>query len=233
MEKENVSKVINRMGCLGVALIQMMSPVASAEPAEALRVEYQQWQIGRDGVRQQMDYAETLYREENALWIEREIPEAAEREHDQHAHGGLGHKHADVVGAPLWIRRDGQGNLDVKLVDRHEKRLIDIARPYYGNVGFDGHWAESWALADPRALESLKPASTDENGRETYQLERGDQSITLVWDPTGRYAVSITAKGRQGLSGRTIRATPLVAPDNMPWDDLGDYRDRDYSDLLD
>ncbi|MBM7332934.1 hypothetical protein LL252_04570 [Alcanivorax marinus] len=229
-----MSNVIHRLAALGVALMLAMPVTAAwAQPAEALRVEYQQWQIGRDGVRQQMDYAETLYREENALWVEREIPEAAERQHDQHAHGGLGHKHADVIGAPLWIRRDDQGGLDVKLVDRHEKRLIDIAPPYYGNVGFDGHWAESWALADPRALAAMQPASIDEQGRETYQLDRGDQRITLVWDPKGRYAVSITAQGKQGLSGRTLRATPLAAPASMPWQGLADYRDRDYSDLLD
>jgi len=74
---------------------------AQTEPASALRVEYHQWKIGKDGVKQDLSYTENLYRQENLLWLEREIPEAAQRDHDTHSHGGLAHKHADVVGAPL------------------------------------------------------------------------------------------------------------------------------------
>lgn len=204
-----------------------------AAPADALRVEYHQWKLGKDGVRQEMSYAELLYRQPDVLWIERVIPEAAEHLHDDHHHGGLGHKHADVTGAPLWIMRDTQGKLDVKLVDRHEKRLIEIAEAYYGNVGFDGHWVESWSLADPESLKNLKPTKVTADGLETYEIKRGKQHITLVWNSKGQYAQSISAKDEHGLSGRTIKAAEITAPKTQPWKQLGNYASRDYSDLLD
>ncbi|MEN0036662.1 MAG: hypothetical protein AAGC78_06325 [Cellvibrio sp.] len=204
-----------------------------AAPADALRVEYHQWKLGKDGVRQEMSYSELLYRQPDSLWIEREVPAAAQRAHDDHHHGGLGHKHADVTGAPLWIVRDTQGKLDVKLVDRHEKRLIEIAEAYYNNVGFDGHWVETWSLADPESLKKLKPTNVSENGLETYEIQRGNQQITLVWNTKGQYAQSISSKDAQGLSGRTIKASQISAPKTLPWTQLGNYLSRDYSDLLD
>ncbi|WP_323815623.1 hypothetical protein [Cellvibrio sp. NN19] len=204
-----------------------------AAPADALRVEYHQWKLGKDGVRQEMSYAELVYRQPDSLWIEREIPEAAEHLHDDHKHAGMGHKHDDVTGAPLWIARDTQGKLDVKLVDRHEKRLIDIAEAYYGNVGFDGHWTESWHLANPDTLKNLKPVNVSADGLETYEIKRGHQNITLVWNSKGQYAQSISAKDEHGLSGRTIKAAEITVPKTLPWTQLNAYLSRDYSDLLD
>ncbi|WP_039912816.1 hypothetical protein [Cellvibrio mixtus] len=223
----------------GFGLLVLLLPLfvithqVQAAPADALRVDYHQWKLGKDGIRQEMSYSELLYRKPDSLWIEREIPEAAQHSHDDHHHGGLGHKHADVTGAPLWIVRDPQGKLDVKLIDRHEQRMIEIAEAYYSNVGFDGHWVESWSLADPETLQKLKPTKISENGLETYEIQRGTQQITLVWNPEGQYAQSITAKDSQGLSGRTIRASEITAPKTLPWTQLGNYLSRDYSDLLD
>ncbi|MEQ9508208.1 MAG: hypothetical protein RLN92_04125 [Alloalcanivorax xenomutans] len=221
-----------RLSMLGVVMALAWPAAAWAEAASALRVEYHQWQVGKDGVRQELSYAEKLYRQENTLWVEREVPEAAQRDHDDHHHGGLGHKHADVVGAPLWIQRDDSGNVDVKLVDRYEQRLIDIAPPYYGNVGYDGHWVETWALVDPASLSSLEPSSVAD-GVETYQMQRGSQHITLVWNPERRYAVSIRSRDEHGLSGRTIEAREIADPEPAPWTTLKGYKNRDYSDLLD
>lgn len=219
----------------GSVLLPLMfiTNLAWAVPADALRVEYHQWQLGKDGVRQTISYSELLYRQPDALWIEREIPEAAKGSHDKHHHGGLGHKHADVTGAPLWIVRDAQGKLDVKLVDHHEKRLIEIAEAYYSNVGFDGHWIESWNLANPESLQTLTPTHVSESGIKTYDIKRGNQQITLVWDANKQYAHSISSKDLRGVSGRTIKATQITAPKTLPWTQLGDYLLRDYSDLLD
>ena len=213
-------------------LISLAAQVWAA-PADALRVEYHQWKLGKDGVRQEMSYAEFVYRQPDSLWIERDIPAAAEHLHDKHKHAGMGHKHDDVTGAPLWIARDAQGRLAVKLVDRHEKRLIDIDEAYYGNVGFDGHWQESWYLANPDTLKNLTPTTTTADGVETYELKRGNQLITLVWNSKGQYAQSISAKDEHGLSGRTINASEIAAPKILPWTQLSAYLMRDYSDLLD
>lgn len=219
-------------GALLLPLITIASQTWAA-PADALRVEYHQWKLGKDGVRQEMSYAELIYRQPDSLWIERVVPDAVQHLHDDHQHAGMGHKHDDVTGAPLWIERDTQGKLDVKLVDRDEKRLIDIAEAYYGNVGFDGHWTESWHLADPETLKNLKPTKTTADGLETYEINRGNQHITLVWNSKGQYAQSISAKDEHGLSGRTINASEIKSPKTLPWTQLNAYLPRDYSDLLD
>lgn len=210
-----------------------LTATAWAEPATALRVEYHQWQVGKDGIRQDVSYTENLYRQPKQIWIERDIPEAARSHHDGHNHAGLGHKHADVTGAPLWITSDEKGQVDVKLVDREEQRLIEIDEPYYSNVGFDGNWAETWYLLEPQSLKALTPASVAANGVETYQIQRNHQRITLVWDPEREYAVSIAAKADNGLSGRTITVKEAADPAPQPWDMVTGYRMRDYSDLLD
>lgn len=216
---------------LALSAMSVASQVFAA-PADALRVEYHQWKLGKDGVRQEISYSEVIYRQPNTLWIAREVPEAAQRLHDTHNHSSPGHKHADVSGAPLWITRDTQGKLDVKLVDHHEHRLVDIDPPYYNNVGFDGHWVETWHLANPETLKNLTP-SKQQQGLATYELKRGEQTITLVWNSEGQYAQSISAKDAHGLSGRTINAREITSPKVKPWTQLGDYLPRDYSDLLD
>lgn len=111
--------------------------------------------------------------------------------------------------------------------------MIDVAEAYYSNVGFDGHWIESWHLANPDTLKNLKPVNISADGLETYEIQRGKQQITLIWNSNGQYAQSISAQDEQGLSGRTINASEITAPKSLPWSQLSAYLPRDYSDLLD
>ncbi|MGH8447516.1 MAG: hypothetical protein ACREVL_19800 [Solimonas sp.] len=222
--------------CLAAAMIA--AAVALAAPAQAadlpdLRVEYLSWSIGADGARQQLSYSERVIRQDGQMWIEREIPEAVQRRHDTHGHASLGHKHADVAGAPLWIRRSADGRLDVQLVDRHERRLIQVGEPNYGNVGFGGHWNEAYHLLEPADLARLKAVGTATAGVQRYELKRDRQTLRVVWDSGGQYAREIVSEDSQGLGGRTIRATTIAAPQPLPWATLKDYAARDYSDLLD
>ena len=198
-----------------------------------LRVEYRRWSIGADGARQELTYTEHLIRDRDQLWIEREIPEAARVHHDGHAHGGLGHKHDDVVGAPLWVRRDAQGVLDVELIDREEQRLIRTEEPNYGNVGFVGRWDESYHLLNPADLGKLTPVGDARDGVQRYEIQRGTTTIRVSWDIAGHYAREITSEDSRGLSGRTIRASVLNTPAQLPWTLVAGYAQRDYSDLLD
>lgn len=198
-----------------------------------LRVEYRAWSIGADGARQELSYAERLVRRGDRLWIEREIPAAAQRRHEQHAHGGLGHRHADVAGAPLWIERDARGALKVKLVDRHERRLIEIGEPNYGNVGFGGRWDLAYHLLDPADLQRLTAVGSPRSGIQRYELRHGAQNLVVDWVIDGRYAREIRSEDAQGLSGRLIRARVLPPMAVLPWNTVDGYAARDYSDLLD
>ena len=66
-----------------------------------------------------------------------------------------------------------------------------------------------------------------------YELKRDRQTIHIAWDQRGEYAREIISEDSLGLGGRTIRATPIPAPQPLPWDTVKDYAKRDYSDLLD
>lgn len=224
-----------RFGHLAPALLLSLLavvPVAQAQEVPALEIEYQSWSIGKDGVRREMSYTERVYRDAGQVWVARVIPEAAESHHDGHNHSGLGHKHADLTGAPLWIRRSADGKVDVQWVDRHERRLIRIDPPYYGNVGFSGNWEETRSLLDPVDLPKLGAARTV-GKLQHYAVERGNQRLTVAWDPSGHYAREITSHSKDGLGGRVIRAKPIPMPDKPGWTSVDGYLPRDYSDILD
>jgi hypothetical protein len=215
------------------ALLVLSSASAQAAPLPDLRVQYHGWNIGRDGAKQELSYSERVYRRDGKLWIEREIPKAAQPSHEGHNHGGLGHKHDDVAGAPLWIERGSDGKLQVRLVDHHEERVIAIDLPNYGNIGFSGSWAEAYHLIDPAHLSQLKAIGPAKGGVQRYEAQKGDQIVRVEWDVAGQYAREVSSEDRRGLSGRTIKAARIAAPPSLPWASLGSYKQRDYSDLLD
>lgn len=224
---------MRKLKCLAAVLAMSLVGALQAADLPDLRVEYRAWNVGADGARQELSYAERVTRQGDRLWIEREIPVAAQRRHENHAHGGLGHRHADVAGAPLWIERSPAGALKVKLVDRHERRLIEIGEPNYGNVGFGGRWAEAFHLLDPADLQRLQAVGSVDHGAQRYELEHGTRSLVVIWDIAGQYAREIRSDDAQGLSGRVIRASIVPSPTPLPWNTLAGYAARDYSDLLD
>ncbi|MGE0797095.1 MAG: hypothetical protein AB7G13_21670 [Lautropia sp.] len=220
---------------LALGLAALAPNAAAAELNDDLRVSYTSWRLGVDGVRQESTHAERLHRRPGAIWIAREIPPAVERLHDthRHAHNGPGHSHAEVAGAPLWIRRDVGGALDVRLVDAHERRLIRIDPPHYGNVGFSGDWMEARHLVDPALLSKLQAVGEPVDGVQRYQTTRGHRTIRIRWDVAGRFAREIDVRDDRGLGGQSVRAEPIPAPQPSPFEQTEGYRDRDYSDLLD
>jgi len=214
-------------------MMTALAPAFAATGRPDLRVEYRGWSIGSDGAKQEISYTERLYRRDGLAWIEREIPAAAQPQHDGHEHGGLGHRHADLAGAPLLIKRGADGKLSVQLVDHHQKTLYKVEAANYANVGFSGNWAEVYYLLDPADLPRLKTAGAPNNGVQQYELQRGTQTVRLSWNIAGEYAREIVSEDQRGLSGRTIKATPMQAPQPAPWTLVSAYRLRDYADLLD
>lgn len=218
---------------LKVVVLCALAPAAWAAPLPDLRVEYRGWTIGADGARQELSYAERVYRRDGMVWVEREIPEAAQQRHAAHNHGSLGHKHADVAGAPLWLQQGADGKMMVRLVDRHEQRLIEIEPANYGNVGYSGNWAEARHLLDPASLKRLQAVGAPSAGVQRYEVQQGTQRVRVSWDIAGEYAREIVSEDSRGLAGRSVKATRIATPQPAPWTVLGDYRLRDYSDLLD
>ena len=206
---------------------------AHAADLPDLRVEYLAWSIGADGARQEISYTERVVRQGDRLWVEREIPAAARDRHERQGHTGMGHKHDDVVGAPLWIERGPGQALSVRLVDRHERRLIEIGEPHYGNVGFGGRWADAYHLLDPAQLSRLQAVGPPRDGVQVYALERGSKSVLVRWDVEGQFAREIRSSDADGLSGKRIRASVAPAQALLPWDAVAGFAARDYSDLLD
>lgn len=88
------------------------------------------------------------------VWIERVLPPEAHREAD-HAKGGHDHKHMDIVAAARWITKEGEQPVRIRLVNAHDKVVVNVPAAEYGNIGFDGNWANAQYLLDPQQLKTI------------------------------------------------------------------------------
>ena len=136
---------------------------APAPPDLNLRIERYASSIGSDGVQRETRYADLMYRRADLVWIERDYPAAlrASVEHGHDGHAGqdphAGHSHANTTGSPLWVRRDAAGKDQVRMVLRKQHKVLDIDEANYGSVGYNGSWAATHGVADPRQFSACSP----------------------------------------------------------------------------
>jgi hypothetical protein len=171
------------------------------------------------------------------VWIERELPPALRADHDHEASEGkvhIGHSHADNTAAPLWLRRDAAGKVQVGMVLRQQRKLIEVDKANYGNVGYGGSWANAYWLVDPASLPHMKALGTAGNkGVQRYEVQQGESTLRIDWDVAGRYARKIEQRNAHGTSLNAMTASAIPAPKTLPWQIADAYERGEYSDLLD
>lgn len=216
------------------------APALPVPPDLNLRIERYASSIGSDGVQRETRYADLMYRRADLVWIERDYP-AALRASVEHGHDDgqagqdphAGHSHANTTGSPLWVRRDAAGKDQVRMVLRKQHKVLDIDEANYGNVGYNGSWAATYGIADPRQLQRMQPDGAPAQGVQRYRQARGESQVLIDWDIQGQYARRIEIQGPHGLSVSKVTVTDAAAPSPAPWTLLKDYETGDYSDLLD
>ncbi|MDP5007480.1 MAG: hypothetical protein NWQ13_00385 [Glaciimonas sp.] len=186
---------------------------------------------GGDGVKRESTFSERIYRRNDAVWNERVILSDSDHNHDHKA--GEGHRHLDTSTSPMWIRRLADGNMDVRLVDQHERRTVKIDPQYYGNIGFSGTWGSVFYLSDPANLKTMRAVGAVKNGVQRYETKRGDMAVKVDWNVKGQYPQKVESLDAHGTNRRETTVTRIAAPKALPWQALGSYKEMDYSDLLD
>lgn len=208
----------------------------AAAPDQNLRISHHLLTLGKDGVQRESRYADLMFRRAGTVWIERELPPVLRADHDHEAREGkvhIGHSHADNTAAPLWLRRDAAGVVQVGMVLRAQRKVIEVDKANYGNVGYGGSWANAYWLVDPASLPRMKALGAGGKGVQRYELPQGDSTLRIDWDVAGRYARKIEQRNANGTSVNTMTASAIAAPKTLPWQTADAYERGEYSDLLD
>ncbi|MBS1161206.1 MAG: hypothetical protein H6R15_3625 [Proteobacteria bacterium] len=221
----------NPLPRLGGLLAAAFCSLAAAAPAPDvnLLVEHEITEKTSDGVTRQLHYAERVYRRAGLVWIERVLPPGA---HDaaEHAHGDHEHKHLDLAAAAKLITLDADKLARIKLVNTHDKVVINVPSAEYGNVGFDGSWENAVHLLDPKQLKTMQPIA---GKAQNYQLKRADTTVRVAWDAAGEFPRQVESGNASGTRHKLMRVRQTSAPATTPWTTLQGYAQKEYSDYLD
>jgi hypothetical protein len=199
----------------------------------AVKVEHEVSSLGADGVTRITRFGERLVRQDQQSWVSRILPPGA---HDAQSHdaGGKNHKHMDVTAASRWVVRAADGSLRVRVVNAHDKVVVDVGAPDYANIGFDGQWTSASQLLDPTQLRRMKPlARPAPAGARWYEGGGRDLQVAVLWDEQAQYPRRIESIGRSGQQHSTMVVTREAMPAVLPWTQLQGYVQKEYSDLLD
>lgn len=209
--------------------------LAHAAQAEdlALRIDHEMVSVGADGITRISRFSERLTRRDSQSWNARILPPGAHEDADHQA-GGKEHKHMDVSAAARWVTRSDDGKLRVRLVNPHERVIVDVAPVDYANIGFDGQWSTASTLVDPQQIKRMKPLTRQApTGSRWYEGGGRNMKIQVLWDENAHYPRRIESSNTNGTQRASLSATREPMPSTLPWTQLTGYAQKEYSDLLD
>lgn len=215
------------------ALLGILIAAPSVAGDLALKVEHDITTLGADGVTRIVRFGERLVRRDKQSWVERILPPHA-HEAEDHKAGDKGHKHMDTSAAARWVQLGEDGKLRVRIVNVHERMIVDIAPVDYANIGFDGKWTTANQLLDPEQLKRMKASSRSAPaGTRWYEGGTAQTRVQVLWDEKEQYPRRIESANPAGTSRSTLIATREAMPARLPWTRLDGYVQKEYSDLLD
>ena len=213
------------VGIVGLAGAMSM---ASAQNIELL-VKHSSSSNGADGVKRSTEFSERIIRTPNTVWVSRVLPVNTHSHHD-HAKGGNAHKHLDATTSTRWITKDASGILKVRLVPNDEKVLVNVTKPDFSNIGFDGSWEAAWSLIDPASLKRMK-AGPAKGELVAYTLVEKDRTLKVVWNT--KLQIPALVESFDKNSRRETLVQIVGTPTELAWNKLQGLITKDYSDYLD
>lgn len=219
------------------SLLSLILGLSLASPALAtdlaLKLEHEMTTISADGVTRITRFGERLIRRDDQSWMARILPAHAHAA-AEHQHGAKQHKHMDLAAASRWVERSKDGKLRVRIVDPHEKAIVEITPVDYGNIGFDGKWSSASQLLDPEQIRRMKPIATRAPaGARWYEGGNRDTRVRILWDESAHYPRHIESANSAGTARSVLIVTREPMPAAMPWTHLQGYALKEYADLLD
>jgi len=228
----NILKMQPIFRIIFTTLFLSFSVLAQAQDL-ALKIEHESTSLSADGVTLITRFSERLVRRDHQSWLSRIMPAAAHEE-AEHSSGAKNHKHMDVNAASRWVVRGGDGKLRVRIVNAHEKLVVDVAPTDYGNIGFDGRWSTASQLVDPLQLQRMKASSrVAPAGTRWYEGGSRELRVMLLWDEKGQYPRRIESANAQGTQSSQMVVTREAMPERLPWTGLESFSQKEYADLLD
>lgn len=228
----NILKMQPIFRIIFTTLFLSFSVLAQAQDL-ALKIEHESTSLSADGVTRITRFSERLVRRDHQSWLSRIMPAAAHEE-AEHSSGAKNHKHMDVNAASRWVVRGGDGKLRVRIVNAHEKLVVDVAPTDYGNIGFDGRWSTASQLVDPLQLQRMKASSrVAPAGTRWYEGGSRELRVMLLWDEKGQYPRRIESANAQGTQSSQMVVTREAMPERLPWTGLESFSQKEYADLLD
>lgn len=222
------------MLCRLIALFSLFTPLLCIQAKDLMvRIDYDTTHTTGDGVTRVTRYSDQLIRRNKDSWQVRIMSTGAHSEEDHHR-ADKGHKHMDIHASARWITRMDDGKLQVRLVNAHDKLVIDIPKTEYSNIGFDGDWNTASQIIATEQVKKMKaidaPAPT---GNRWYETRRGNLTVRVLWDEQQEFPRKIESFSSNGLYSSTVTATPQAMPTTMPWTQLKTYGHKEYADFLD
>ena len=228
--KFQMKYVFFRSACM--AVLFAVGQMAHAQDL-AVKIDHESMSVGADGVTRITRFSERLVRRDDQSWLSRIIPAYAQ-EDAEHQRASKSHKHMDVNAAARWVARGTDGKLRVRIVDVHEKLVVDVLPTDYGNIGFDGRWSTAAQLVDPSQLQRMKVSSRSAPaGARWYEGGSPNHRVWLLWDETGQYPRRIESSNATGSQSKLMTVSREPMPQRLPWLGLASYAQKEYADLLD
>lgn len=215
-------------------LLALTAPLLCAQAKDlAVKIDYETIATGADGVTRTTRYTDQLIRHDNDSWQMRVIPRGAHQEADHHK-ADKGHKHLDMGSAARWVTRTADGQLQVRLVSAHDKVVVDVSKPEYPNIGFDGEWSSASQLMGTEQARKMTPLNQSAPaGSRWLETRHNGLTVRVLWDEQQEFPRKIESAHTSGLYRSTVTVTPQALPTTWPWTQIKGYGRKEYSDFLD
>lgn len=220
---------------LSFALV-LFSPALNAAqtaPDLDLTIHYLNRELTSEGVLHENSYDEKMLRRAGHVWNERILPKHANLKDTTHPN----HEHKDFnyIVLPRLVTLDGN-KLSVEFINLHDRQQIYIAPTEYENVNFDGSWANTFYLVDPEIISSMPVSRRASNiaNTEWHEAEKKGLFQRVLWDKKSGIPLLIETGDLAGTFLHRMEIKLQQKPvQNLPWQHLQGYTQKEYSDFLD
>jgi hypothetical protein len=223
------------------------SPALLGGPALDLDIEYYSKVLTPEGVTREARYQEKMVRRPGHVWVARTLPRNAGDRHDEEASAnqlhqpaaartaGSGHTEFNHVVLPRHVMLE-DNKVRVEYVDAPGKAVVAIPASEYANVNFDGSWETAFFLLDPSLLKAMprsaRPSSVP--GAHWREREKNGMFERVLWDAQKQIPLVIESGDKASTFYRRVEVkTQAVLAQRLPWQNLGGYAQKEFSDYLD
>jgi hypothetical protein len=233
--------------CVAVPALAATAVASDSDgPALDLEIDYYSRVLTPEGVTREARYKETMLRRAGHVWVTRMLPNSGVGRQDKqvgdksHGHGAAGegaagHTEFNYVVNPRHVMTDNK-QVSINYIDLRGRAVVAIPVSEYGNVNFDGSWKKAFFLLDPTLLKTFpitgRPSSVQ--GAQWREREKNGVFERVLWDDKRKIPLVIESGDKASTFYRRIEVTARAANvTDMPWNKLGGYAQKEFSDYLD